>query len=357
MKKIGLLFTMVLMILLFAFSASAATEGVYTYTISDKKATIITVDKSISGNIVIPSTFDGFPVKSIGYSAFELCKNLTNVTIPNSVTSIGDYAFYKCSNLTSITIPNSVTNIGSSAFASCSSLSSITLPSSITNIGDWTFEYCYNLTNIIIPSHVTSIGRRAFRNCSTLTSITLPNSITNIDIGAFEHCSNLIDVYYLGFETQWNKIVIGTSNECLTNANIHCIHEHLYASQITTHPTHLSEGVKTFTCICGDTYTESVAKIKEHSYTVSNIVAPACEIDGYTVYVCECGHSYISDKTPATGHNYKDNSCSVCGESKIENCNCNCHKGGISGFFWKILRFFYKLFGTNKTCGCGVAHY
>lgn len=44
-------------------------------------------------------------------------------------------------------------------------------------------------------------------------------------------------------------------------------------------------------------------------------------------------------------------------EEPSENCSCNCHKGGFTGFIWKILRFFYKLFGTNKTCACGVSHY
>lgn len=40
-----------------------------------------------------------------------------------------------------------------------------------------------------------------------------------------------------------------------------------------------------------------------------------------------------------------------------EDCSCNCHKGGFMGFIWKILRFFHKLFGTNKVCACGTAHY
>lgn len=44
-------------------------------------------------------------------------------------------------------------------------------------------------------------------------------------------------------------------------------------------------------------------------------------------------------------------------EDPSENCKCNCHKGGFMSFIWKILRFFYKLFRTNKVCGCGIAHY
>jgi hypothetical protein len=57
----------------------------------------------------------------------------------------------------------------------------------------------------------------------------------------------------------------------------------------------------------------------------------------------------------ATGHtpNSKGN-CDTCGE-KI--CDHNCHKGGISGFFWKIVNFFNKLFGSKKYCECGYAHY
>lgn len=43
-------------------------------------------------------------------------------------------------------------------------------------------------------------------------------------------------------------------------------------------------------------------------------------------------------------------------DNKTE-CSCNCHKSGFMGFIWKIQRFFYKLFGTHKTCSCGVKHY
>ena len=44
-------------------------------------------------------------------------------------------------------------------------------------------------------------------------------------------------------------------------------------------------------------------------------------------------------------------------ENPSNNCSCICHKGGISAFFYKIARFFWKLFKTHKYCSCGVAHY
>ena len=79
------------------------------------------------------------PSLTIAGSAFEGCRNLASITIPNSVTSIGDYAFSGCSGLTSITIPNFVISIGSSAFSGCSGLTGITIPNSVTSIGRYAF--------------------------------------------------------------------------------------------------------------------------------------------------------------------------------------------------------------------------
>ena len=46
--------------------------------------------------ITIPSTYKDKPVKEIGYCAFKNYYNLTNVTIPNTITSIEIDAFYNC---------------------------------------------------------------------------------------------------------------------------------------------------------------------------------------------------------------------------------------------------------------------
>ena len=129
-------------------------------------------------------------VTSIGNSAFDNCRRLTDITIPKSVTSIGNYAFYNCSSLTSITIPDSVTSIGDYAFFYCYQLTSITLSDSVTSIGEWAFSCC-GLTSITIPSSVTSIGRYAFYKCTGLTSITIPDSVTSIGDSAFSNCNSL----------------------------------------------------------------------------------------------------------------------------------------------------------------------
>ena len=158
-------------------------------------------------------------VTSIGSSAFSSCSKLTSVTIPSSVTSIGASAFYDCIGLASVVIPNSVTSIGASAFYGCSGLKDVMVPQSvldsqirnvfsssrssitniayssvITNIGSYAFSGCSGLTSVTIPDSVTSIGDNAFSSCSGLTSVTIPDSVTSIGSSAFYNCSGLASV-------------------------------------------------------------------------------------------------------------------------------------------------------------------
>ena len=102
-------------VLLCLASSSAAQadliSGNFTYTATATEVTITGCSQE-SGDVTIPGSIAGLPVKVIGPNAFSNKYYLTSVTIPDSVSSIGDGAFQSCSSLTSLTIPNSVTSIG-----------------------------------------------------------------------------------------------------------------------------------------------------------------------------------------------------------------------------------------------------
>ena len=152
-----------------------------------------------TGSITIPSTvtYNGtiYSVTSLGRSAFYMCRDITNIVIPNSVTSISDSAFFECFNLTNVNIPNSVTSIGNQAFYSCSGIiGNLNIPNSVITIGASAFHSCNRLTGLNIGNSVTTIGDYAFASCSRLTSVTLPNSVTSIGSRAFSSCIGLASV-------------------------------------------------------------------------------------------------------------------------------------------------------------------
>ena len=146
------------------------------------------------GSLVIPSTYNGKPITSISSLAFSNCKNLTSITVPNSVKNIGWKAFSNCTSLTSIVIPNSVTSIDSYAFEDCKKLTSISIPSAIKKISEGVFWGCTSLTSIIIPDGVKEIGPLAFYSCTKLSSITIPNNVTQIGYNAFQGCISIASV-------------------------------------------------------------------------------------------------------------------------------------------------------------------
>ncbi len=68
-------------------------------------------------------------------------------------------------------------------------------------------------------------------------------------------------------------------------------HTHSYSSAVTTQPTCTAAGVRTYTCSCGSSYTETIPA-KGHSY-VNKVVAPTTTEKGYTIHTCSvCGNSY-----------------------------------------------------------------
>ena len=69
------------------------------------------------------------------------------------------------------------------------------------------------------------------------------------------------------------------------------LHKHSYKSKVTKAATCTKDGVKTFTCECGERYTEAI-RATGHKY-VKKVVAPTYASQGYTLHTCwVCGKSY-----------------------------------------------------------------
>ena len=123
--------------------------------------------------------------------AFNGCKNLENIIIPEGVKSIGNNAFSNCVKLSSIFIPNTVEYLGYSVFYNCSNLKDVKLSSELKEIEPASFEQCTALESLIIPNKVEKISVGAFENCTSLHTIIVPNSVKQIQ-AAFQGLNNLV---------------------------------------------------------------------------------------------------------------------------------------------------------------------
>ena len=278
-------------------------------------------------------------IRTIPNGCFDNCKSLKNIDIPYGVYRIGNTAFYDCKLLEGVAVPDTVLNIDYCAFSGCDSLTDIELPVNIEKISD-AFSNCKNLKRICIPScfkydnsgfgtnieeiiiknnlnKVTSqigeiikankkissivipegidyIGDTAFKDCLNLTTVIIPESVSRIEYNAFSGCTNTTIKGYKNSYAETYSTLVGIPFEALDTNDPEPEHNHKYSSAITLQPTCTTTGIKTFTCSCGDSYTEIIPK-KEHSYTTKTIKATVND-NGSIINSCNvCG--YVQSNT------------------------------------------------------------
>ncbi len=359
-------------------------------------------------------------LKTIGKKAFYNCESLKELEIPEGVTHIDNFAFTYCRSLENIEIPNSVTYIGDCAFWYCYSLEEIIIPKSVNTVywssfisqrgeieeafkgrviledgvreirasstGSTTFDGSYHILDdlrgtFVIPCSVTYIQsiKNMFNNYSVISG--------HINSQAYSYTESIAD---------WTVDDIIEEGEFIPLCN-----NYPSENPVVKDPTCTAEGYEEYMCaVCGASYQETI-DATGHSYS-ETVVPPTCTSDGYTLYVCSsCNHSYTDNTVPATGHtvelietvaptctsdgyelydcakcddydeyrvylnstghkdDVRDGYCDNCGEimQAVKDCDHICHKGGFSGFIYKILLIFWKIFKTNPVCDCGMAHY
>lgn len=147
-----------------------------------------------ASSVVIPAYYEGKPVKQIDSFAFSACRNLTSITMPDTITKIGDEAFRNCESLKTIVWSDSLESIGEWCFWYCKALTKLEFPSSLKSIGDIAFAHCTSLTSVTIPGSVTYLGGQSFSGCTALTTVKLGEGLKSIEYNAFQGCSRLTSV-------------------------------------------------------------------------------------------------------------------------------------------------------------------
>lgn len=88
-------------------------------------------------------------------------------------------------------------------------------------------------------------------------------------------------------------------------------HEHQYSANLTTNPTCTEEGVMTYTCSCGDSYTEPYPKL-EHQYEKEITREATCAEEGEKTVRCTvCGEEISKEPTPVKEHQAGDSKVTV----------------------------------------------
>jgi len=139
------------------------------------------------GNLIIPSTIEGYPVVEIGYYevgdwdnfGISVFVGFESLVIPESVKVIGDLAFANCS-AASIVIPNSVTLIGYGAFGGMRNLTSVVLPDGLKVLPESLFQECEKLSKVTLPASLEEIQHSAFFLCGELNELIIPDSIQKV---------------------------------------------------------------------------------------------------------------------------------------------------------------------------------
>ena len=150
--------------------------------------------------------------------AFRWCENLKSVEVyrlkGTGERNEMDSVFVGCKSLQKVisTCPAELNKIGYSCFDGCESLTEVSIPEQAFKINMTAFRGCAALKSLDL-ANVTSIGTQAFNGCSALTSISINNLPTMEKEDAFDawHFANteiaVPDEKYSAFTTDayWSK--------------------------------------------------------------------------------------------------------------------------------------------------------
>ena len=193
-------------------------------------------------------------VKVIGENAFgnyhpeRGCPALAEIELPEGLERIGECAFANCTNLTDVTVPDTVTNVGWRVWMQCHGLKNFTFGAGLNPIPgglfDWSEATVDVLTvngdgttaladsafsgmkiNRIVLNGVAKIGGSAFQGNSVLTEVCFDGDAPTVGASAFGGVASDCTAYVPYGSTGWGvKIpVLGTADWNYDGIAGHCI--------------------------------------------------------------------------------------------------------------------------------------
>lgn len=125
--------------------------------------------------VIIPDS-----VMSIEARAFEDCRELESISIPQGVEVLNNATFIRCWNMKEVLLPTSLKSIQDGVFLECTSLNKIVLPEKVESIGEGAFSCCFSLEEVVLPKLLKEIGNNCFEKCGKLKKLEIPETIKNI---------------------------------------------------------------------------------------------------------------------------------------------------------------------------------
>ena len=149
--------------------------------------------------------------KRLGYYAFRNCKELTEVTLPESVTKIPSGIFEGCCSLKTVNAPN-VDTVCDHAFYDCKNLEAFDF-SKLQSLEHMAFAYT-GIHEAIFSDRLVNLGTVIFLSCNNLQTVDMKAcKIQKIPYQCFCFCEGLKDV-------QLPQDVIAFGNGCFLRAKL-----------------------------------------------------------------------------------------------------------------------------------------
>ena len=198
-------------------NSGPVTDGIFEYELVDGTYTVRCIHRTTEEEeytepfeAEIPSTFRNIPVTTIGESAFQNCKNLSKVVIPDSITKIERRAFFGCESLTELILSDNITYIGPGAFEwvpteNCTVYENILYFGSANNPYLYLYGVASKEQSYVIHADTRIIGHQSFRKVA-INTIIIPAGVTQIGNMAFWNCQLLENFIFEGTVSQWNAI-------------------------------------------------------------------------------------------------------------------------------------------------------